>query len=84
VRSEEQLLADAGALNEQAIAATGQPVSLRKLKAELHVGQPVAERLRTALQPVPEVHPQPVPAAVPVLFGTGERRPVEFANGSPA
>jgi hypothetical protein len=81
-RSEAQLLAQASALNEQAIAATGQPVSLRKLKAEMHVGQPVAERLRAALQPVPEVHPQTVPVGVPVLFGMGERRPVEFANGS--
>jgi hypothetical protein len=83
-RSEAQLLAEASALNEQAIAATGQPVSLRKLKAEMHVGQPVAERLRAALQAVPEVHPRSVPVGVPVLFGTGERRPVEFANGSAA
>jgi len=83
-RTEAQLLAEANALNEQAIAASGQPVSLRKLKSELHVGQPTAERLRTALQAVPEVHPLPVPDGVPVLFTTGERRPVEFANGSAA
>ncbi len=81
-RSEEQLLAEAGALNAQVIAATGRPVSLRKLKAELHVGQPTAERLRAALQAVPEVYPLPVPDDVPVLFTTGERRQVEFANGN--
>lgn len=73
-RSEAELLAAASALNAQAIERTGIPVSLRRLKAELRVGQPVAERLRAVLavsEPVSADAEPPVP------------RPVEYANGAP-
>jgi hypothetical protein len=78
-RTEAELLAAASVLNAEAMAETGTAVSLRRLKSELRIGQPVAERLRTALAEapaaVPTVPQQPVPEAVPA--------PIEYANGTP-
>ena len=48
-RSDDELFADASALNTQVLAASGTPVSVRRLKSELRVGQPTAERLRDRL-----------------------------------
>ena len=89
-RTEEQLLAEAGALNAEAIAQTGTGVSLRRLKAELRVGQPVAERLRAALAAAPAngdvnadipVH-LAAPEPVPVIAVTSAPEQVEYANGT--
>jgi hypothetical protein len=77
-RTETELIEAASALNAQALAETGTAVSLRRLKAELRVGQPVAERLRTALAETPAIIPtvpqQPVSEPVPA--------PLEHANGT--
>lgn len=85
-RTEEQLLAEAGALNTQVLAETGTPVSLRRLKTELRVGQPVAERLRAALAAAPNVGAdiphQAAPEAVPVIAANSAPEPVEYANGT--
>jgi hypothetical protein len=92
-RDEAALFADASALNARVIAQTGTPVSVRRLKAELHIGQPVVQRLRAALgapgnaptpalRAAPETPPQPVPDGVPVQVGSGDRAQIEFANGS--
>lgn len=91
-RTDDELFADASALNAQVLAATGAPVSLRRLKADLRVGQPTAERLRDRLAAAPafsDVNANiPEQAAVsepvPVAVEYGELRPVEYANGSAA
>jgi hypothetical protein len=67
--SEDQLLDAATALNATALAATGEPVSLRKLKTELRVGHPTAVKLRdTVIVTAPETTSPPV---------------VQHANGTP-
>lgn len=89
-RTDDELFADASALNAQVLAATGTPVSLRRLKADLRVGQPTAERLRDRLTAAPEVASdvnadipsQAVSGPVPVAVEYGAPRPVEHANGS--
>ncbi|HEV2345213.1 MAG TPA: DUF2637 domain-containing protein [Actinocrinis sp.] len=93
-RSDDQLYTEASALNAQVLTATGTGVSLRRLKAELHIGQPTAERLRArlaaaALDSVPAVvevdqaQPQQHAEAVPVDLAAAEPvRLVEYANGS--
>ena len=48
-RTEEQLLAEAYALNQAAFAEKGAPVSKRALMSALHVGQPTADRIHAAL-----------------------------------
>jgi len=48
-RTDEELLAEASALNEAALASGGEPVSKRALKTALRVGQPTADRLHAAV-----------------------------------
>jgi len=85
-RTEADLLAAASALNTEAIAQTGTPVSLRRLKAELRVGQPVAERLRAALAArsdvTPDIPASPVSEPVPAASVSAAPEPVEYANGT--
>lgn len=91
-RTDDELFADASALNAQVLAATGAPVSLRRLKADLRVGQPTAERLRDRLAAAPafsDVNANiPEQAAVsepvPVAVVNGAPHPIEYANGSAA
>ena len=86
LRTEAELIELASALNAQVIAQTGTPVSLRRLKAELHVGQLTAERLRAALAVARDVTPdiahQAVPEAVPAIAGSSAPEPVKYANGT--
>lgn len=77
-RTDEQLLAEAGALNALVVAETGAPVSVRRMRTEMRVGQPVAERIRTALLTAPQPAPDP---AVTVLE-TGGLPVVAYANGA--
>lgn len=88
-RSDEELFDEASALNAQVLAATGTPVSLRRLKADLRIGQPTAERLRDRLAAAPAVirdvnanipH-QAVSEPVPVTHVDGVPGPIEYANG---
>lgn len=89
-RSEADLLEAASALNAEAIVQTGTGVSLRRLKSELRVGQPVAERLRAALAAAPAFSgvdadiPEhlAVPEPVPVAAVTSAPEPVEYVNGT--
>lgn len=87
LRSEAELVALASALNAQVIAETGTPVSLRRLKADLHVGQLTAERLRAVLaaQSAPALGTprQAVSEPVPDDAEDASPRPVEYANGTP-
>lgn len=72
-RTEEQLLADAEALNADALANTGKPVPARRLMSELRIGHPAATKLLDALTATaPE---NTVPAAPEYA--------VEHANGEP-
>lgn len=90
-RSDDELFEAASALNAQVIEATGTPVSLRRLKADLRVGQPTAERLRHALAAVAVVDPfisqqaapEPVLEAVPAASEDAATQSVHHANGSP-
>ncbi len=85
-RSEAELRAAAEALNAEAIADTGTPVSLRRLKTELRVGQPTAERLRDALaaasEPVVTIPAQAVPEPVSADAENAVPEPVSHANGT--
>lgn len=86
-RSEDELYAQASALNAQVIEATGTAASLRRLKAELHIGQPVAERLRARLAAAAAVDAETAHQDVPepVLAHGVEyaaAAPVEHVNGS--
>jgi hypothetical protein len=73
-RTEEQLLEAASALNETALATTGEPVSLRRLKTELRIGQDNAVKLRDAV--ITATAPEPAPAIAPEYA-------IEHANGVP-
>ncbi|HEV2640124.1 MAG TPA: DUF2637 domain-containing protein [Actinocrinis sp.] len=64
-RTEAQLIDAGEALNQQAIAETGTPISLRALKSGLKVGQPTAERIRLKLIGPGLILSEPVPDAVP-------------------
>lgn len=79
-RTEGQLLAEATALNETALATNGEPVSKRALKTALRVGQPVADRIHAALTVSTEVNAaiptQPAPVTAP-------EHVIEHANGEP-
>ena len=81
-RTEAQLLAEASALNAQVVAETGAPVSVRRIRSELRVGQPTAERLRAAVAAAEETAVEPVPAADPepvaVVAEYGEAPPPEW------
>lgn len=70
-RTEEQLLADATALNEDALSSTGKPVSARRLMTELRIGHPAAAKLLDAL-------PATVPGNTPE---TAPEHAIEHANG---
>jgi Protein of unknown function (DUF2637) len=77
-RTDEQLLAEASALNAEVIGRTGAPVSVRRMRTELRVGQPTAERIRAALLAAEKPAPEP-PA---VAFEYGVAPVVEYANGA--
>jgi len=78
-RTEAQLLAEASALNAQVIAQTGAPVSVRRIRSEVRVGQPTAERLRAALLAAEHTIPEPVPDSVPEY---AEVLPIRRVNGA--
>jgi hypothetical protein len=60
-RTDEELLAEASALNEAALASGGEPVSKRALKTALRVGQPTADRLHAVVVvTAPETAPESV------------------------
>jgi hypothetical protein len=93
-----QLKDAAEQLNAASIAATGEPISLRKLQSELRIGQVKATALRDALKPAsggasqgasgttPESAPTGAPelpeARIPLVLGDPIRRNLAGVNGS--
>jgi hypothetical protein len=69
----------ARAANALALAETGAPASVARLKAAVGVGQGKAQQLRDALATRPDAIPAPLPA--PRTDAPGVAAPVEHANG---
>lgn len=81
-RNDAELMIEARAVNEQAIAKTGAPAGVDRLKAALGIGQERARKFRALLDaetapPAPAAVPATAPAQVhPVVL------PIAHANGS--
>lgn len=83
---ETQLAAEAERLNAESWAAENRPVSLRKLQAELHIGQPKATALLEALAAASENASEDAPqgaSGMRIPLALGEPiRPLASVNGT--